>query len=103
MHHARRTTRVNAKVVPVDQEHQIGQAKPPRSVLRLMAAPRSEPSFAFHRENLDFFNSGEFERERLSRGRRHPVPGRTRVELEEQGTPRHLRVSRQPSAMTQPE
>ena len=59
-----------------------------------MASTGGEPTFAFDHEDLDLLRASKLERERLARRRRHPVPGRTRIELEEQGPPRHLRVSR---------
>src|SRR5712691_7159515 len=82
--------RVDAEVVPVDHEDQVVQAQAPRRVLGLVGRTRGEPALALEHEDLDLARARQLQGERLARGRRHAVPGRTGVELQEERPALHL-------------
>ena len=92
---------VDAEVVPVEEEHEVGEAETPRCVSGFVARARGEAALSLDDEDADVTGAGSFQRERLTCRRRHPVARRPGVELQEQRLPRHLRVARQAVAMTQ--
>ena len=96
MNHRRNGVVVNAVVVPVDEEHEVGEPQAPGGVARLVAGSRSQPAFAFHDEDSDLLATGQSECQRLTRRGRHAVARGPGVPLEEQGLALHFRVARQP-------
>ncbi len=102
-HHAGGRPRVDAEVVPVDQEDQVVQAEPPRGVLGLVRRAGREPPLALEHEDLHLARSGQAERQRLPGGGRHTVPRGPGVELQEQRPAFHLGVAGQPAVPAQPQ
>ncbi len=101
--HGRSGPFVDAEVVPVDQEDQVGEAQPPGRVLRLVSRARRQTALAFEDEDFDLVGAGQLESQRLAGRERHAVAGRPGVGLEEERPAGHLGVAGQPAAVPQPE
>ncbi len=92
---------VDAEVVPVDEEDQVGQAQPPGRVLRLVGGAGRQPAFALDYEHLDLIRARQLEGQGFARGKRHAVAGRTRVRLQKESPAGHLGVAGQPAPVPQ--
>ena len=104
-HHAGGGPRVDAEVVPVDQEDRVVQAQAPRGVLGLVRRAGREPALALEHEDLYLARVRQAKRQRLPGGGRHSVSRGPGVELQEQRPPFHLGVPRQravPPELQQP-
>ena len=66
-----------------------------------MRSARREAALPFDDEHLDLFGARELQRDRLAGGGRHAVPRGSRVPLEEESLPLHLRVAGKASAPPQ--
>ncbi len=99
--HAGGRAGVDAEVVPVDHEDQVVQAQAPGQILGLVRGAGSEPALPLEHEDLHLARAGQLQAERLAGGRRHPVPGRAGVELQEQGPAFHLRMPGQAAVPAQ--
>lgn len=94
---------IDAVVVPVNQEDQVVQAQAPGAVARLVAGPWRQTALALDREDLHVARARQAQRCGLARGRRHAVPGRSGVELEEEGLALHLGVPGQSATVAEGE
>jgi hypothetical protein len=95
VHDRRQRVLVDAEVVPVDEEHEVREAEAPRGVLRLVRRARRETALALDDEHLHLAGARELQRDGLPDRRRHAVPGRAGVRLQEERLARELRVSRE--------
>ena len=69
-----RRSRIDAEVVPVDQEDEVVEPQSPGRVLGLVGGAGGEPALALHGEDLHLVDTGELEGQRLSRGGGMPWP-----------------------------
>ncbi len=99
--HARDGRVVDAVVVPVEQEDEVVEPQPPGRVARLVAGAGREAALALDHEDLDLLGPGQLERNRLTGRRRHAVPRRPGVELQEEGLALHLGVAGEAAATSQ--
>ncbi len=100
-HDARDRRIVDAKVVPVDEEHEVAESQAPRAVARFVARARRQAALALDHEDLDLVGTGELQGDGLARRWRHAVSGRSGVELQEERLALHLGVAGQAAAMAQ--
>ena len=92
---------VDAEVVPVDEEDEIGQPKPPCRVFGLVSAPGREPSLTLDGEDFYLAGTRQLQRQSLSDRGADAVGRWAGVVLEEQAFPRHLGVPGKSAAMTE--
>ncbi len=95
--------RVDAEVVPVDEEDEVAETQAPGRVERLVGDARRQAALPFHDEDLDLRAAGHLERQRLAGGDGHAVAGRAGVGLEEQRLAGHLGVAGQAAAVPEGE
>ena len=91
--------RVDAEVVPVDQEDEVAQTEAPGRVERLVGDAGRQAALPFDDEDPDLRAAGHLQCQRLAGGDRHAVAGGAGIGFEEQGLAGHLRVAGQAAAV----